>query len=58
LFQTDGSKLIYRYDAEELWIEPWGANSLRVRASKLDEIYCRNHADMIYRGFKGFERGA
>nr|WP_077533043.1 glycoside hydrolase family 31 protein [Massiliimalia massiliensis] len=28
------SRLIYHYDAEELWIEPWGENSLRVRATK------------------------
>ncbi len=28
------NKLIYRYDAEEVWIEPWGPNALRVRATK------------------------
>lgn len=27
-------KLIYHYDAEEVWIEPWGVNALRVRATK------------------------
>jgi len=35
MFSKDGSRLIYRYDAETLWIEPWGQNSLRVRATKL-----------------------
>jgi len=33
-FTKDGSKLICRYDAETLWIEPWGENSLRVRATE------------------------
>ena len=33
LYQEEG-KLIYRYDAEELWIEAWGENALRVRATK------------------------
>ena len=27
-------KLIFRYDAEEVWIEPWGPDALRVRATK------------------------
>ncbi|MDE7360216.1 MAG: family 31 glucosidase, partial [Lachnospiraceae bacterium] len=28
------NKLVYRYDAEEVWIEPWGPDALRVRATK------------------------
>lgn len=28
------NKLIYHYDAEEVWIEAWGPNALRVRATK------------------------
>lgn len=28
------NRLIFHYDAEELWIEPWGKNSLRIRATK------------------------
>lgn len=27
-------KLIFHYDTEEVWIEPWGANAIRVRATK------------------------
>lgn len=38
LFRIDGNRLIYRYDAEEVWIEPWGRNSLRVRACKMPEM--------------------
>ena len=33
LFSED-NRLVYRYDAEVLWIEPWGENALRVRATK------------------------
>ena len=28
------NRLVYRYDAEEVWIEPWGPDALRVRATK------------------------
>ncbi len=36
-FERDGSALCYRYEAERLRIEPWGNNSLRVRAWKQAE---------------------
>lgn len=26
--------LVYMYDSQQLWVEPWGENSLRVRATK------------------------
>ena len=28
------NKLVYRYDAEEVWIEAWGPDGLRVRGTK------------------------
>ncbi|NLM12180.1 MAG: family 31 glucosidase [Epulopiscium sp.] len=34
MFLVEDNKLIYHYDAEELWIEPWGDNALRIRATK------------------------
>ena len=34
LFQKQENRLVYHYDAETLWIEPWGENSFRVRACK------------------------
>ena len=34
MFWKENNKLIFRYDAEELWIEPWGENALRIRATK------------------------
>ncbi|MBE5808385.1 MAG: glycoside hydrolase family 31 protein [Clostridiales bacterium] len=33
LFRAESSRLIYHYDCEEVWIEPWGRDSLRVRAT-------------------------
>ncbi|KAJ4865632.1 glycosyl hydrolases family 31 domain-containing protein [Trichoderma breve] len=32
------NRLVYTYDAETLWIEPWGENSLRLRATKLPSM--------------------
>ncbi len=33
MLKQEGNRLIRRFDAEQLCIEPWGANSFRVRAS-------------------------
>lgn len=37
IIQTE-QRLVYRYDHEELWIEPWGPSALRVRATKGPEM--------------------
>lgn len=37
-FVVDGNRLQYFYDAEKLWIEPWGDNSLRVRSTKMPSM--------------------
>ena len=34
MIRKEKEKLIYHFDAEELWIEPWGKNAVRVRATK------------------------
>ena len=34
IFARESNRLVYQYDAETLWIEPWGTNSLRIRATK------------------------
>lgn len=34
MFREETKRLIYEYDAEQLWIEPWGPNAFRVRATK------------------------
>ncbi len=37
-FRKEGNKLVFRYDAEKMWIEPWGENSFRVRSTKMAEM--------------------
>ena len=37
-FEQKGNALCYRYEAERVRIEPWGADSLRVRAWKNAEM--------------------
>lgn len=37
LYENSG-RLVYKYDAEQLWIEPWGPNALRVRATKMSTM--------------------
>ena len=34
VFSQVGNRLIWRFDAETLWIEAWGTNSLRVRCTR------------------------
>jgi alpha-D-xyloside xylohydrolase len=38
MFSQQDTRLIYAYDAEKLWIEPWGPNALRVRATKINTM--------------------
>ena len=45
LFFKEENRLIYRYDAEKVWVEPWGENSLRVRAAKMAEMPALSHDD-------------
>jgi alpha-D-xyloside xylohydrolase len=35
MFSQQDTRLVYAYDAEKLWIEPWGPNALRIRATKV-----------------------
>lgn len=35
---SESNRLIFQYDSETLWIEPWGNNALRVRATKDREM--------------------
>jgi alpha-D-xyloside xylohydrolase len=32
---SEGNRLIFRFDAEQLWIEAWGPNALRIRSTHL-----------------------
>ena len=58
MLRQEGNRIIFHYDAEELWIEPWGENAVRVRATKdaampeenwallsLEEVPCRIRVD-------------
>lgn len=38
MFYSEDTRLIFRYDAEQLWIKPWGPNALRVQATKQSEM--------------------
>ena len=44
LFEKKDDILVYHYDAETVWIQPWGENSLRVRATKNSEMLLNNWA--------------
>lgn len=43
-FRLEGSRLTWRFDNETLWIEPWGINSLRVRATCSAIMSCEDWA--------------
>ena len=43
-FERRGNALCYRYEAERVVIEPWGENSLRVRAWKTSEMDAQDWA--------------
>lgn len=34
MLRQDENKLVFSYDGEKLWIEPWGPDALRIRATK------------------------
>lgn len=36
--------LVFRYDAEELWVQPWGPNAFRVRSTKSSMMPTENWA--------------
>ena len=38
MFRQESNRLIREFDSECVWIEPWGANSLRVRATQLGKM--------------------
>lgn len=38
MFRQDGQRLIFSHDAEQLWVEPWGEDALRVRATHMDTM--------------------
>ncbi|THZ10896.1 hypothetical protein D6C95_00234 [Aureobasidium pullulans] len=44
MFAKQDNRLIFSYDADKLWIEPWGKNALRIRATQLNQMPPENWA--------------
>lgn len=44
LFAQEDNRLVFHYDCETLWIEPWGKHALRVRAAKQSTMPTENWA--------------
>ncbi|KAJ4286616.1 hypothetical protein N0V88_007905 [Collariella sp. IMI 366227] len=44
MFLKQDNRLVYAYDAEKLWVEPWGPNALRIRATKVRSMPSENWA--------------
>lgn len=38
MFIKKDNYLVYRYDAEQLWIQPWGKDAFRIRATKMSAM--------------------
>jgi alpha-D-xyloside xylohydrolase len=38
MISQDGNRLVFHFDDQKLWIEPWGPNAFRVRATKVAEM--------------------
>lgn len=38
MFFNKENRLVYAFDAEKLWVEPWGENALRIRATKTSSM--------------------
>ncbi|KAJ0421871.1 glycosyl hydrolases family 31-domain-containing protein [Aspergillus carlsbadensis] len=44
MLYAEDDKLVFRFDDHTLWIEPWGPNALRIRATKLANMPTENWA--------------
>ena len=44
IFSKDGNRLVARHQGERLMIEPWGTDSLRVRATRYMDYTGRDWA--------------
>jgi alpha-D-xyloside xylohydrolase len=42
MFEEDGPRLVWRLKEQTLWVEPWGRDSIRVRATVLPEMPLRD----------------
>lgn len=53
MFEREGNRLCYQYDSEQLWIEAWGENAFRVRATKNAQMPQENWALQVPIGADG-----
>lgn len=44
MLRQEKNCIVYHYDAEELWIEPWGRNAVRIRSTKNAGMLMENWA--------------
>ncbi|KAH8722903.1 glycosyl hydrolases family 31-domain-containing protein [Phaeosphaeriaceae sp. PMI808] len=44
MLSSENNRILYAFDAEKLWIEPWGRNSVRIRATKMSSMPSENWA--------------
>ena len=44
MFSNEDGRLVFRYDAEQLWVEAWGESAIRVRATKASCMPTENWA--------------
>lgn len=44
MFSNDNGRLVFSHDAEKLWVEAWGKDALRVRATKAPVMPAENWA--------------
>jgi len=44
MLSSKNSRLIFEYDSEQLWVDPWGPNAVRVRATKMCSMPSENWA--------------
>ena len=42
MFEKNGARLVWRLKEQILWVEPWGRDSIRVRATTLVEMPLRD----------------
>jgi alpha-D-xyloside xylohydrolase len=50
MISQEGNRLIFCYDNEKVWIEPWGSNALRVRSTKHTEMPLQDWALLPSKG--------
>jgi alpha-D-xyloside xylohydrolase len=41
-FTRDGTRIVWRHQQQTLWVEPWGADCIRVRSTALSEMPLRD----------------